>query len=71
MKRPFLALTLLALALPVSANTYPDKMVRILVPSIAGSAPDIIARQVAERLSNAWKQQVIVENKPGATALSR
>ncbi|WP_231582331.1 tripartite tricarboxylate transporter substrate binding protein [Cupriavidus sp. SHE] len=69
MKRPFLALTLLALALPAVASTYPDKMVRILVPSIAGSAPDIIARQVAERLTSAWKQQVIVENKPGGNGI--
>lgn len=64
-----IALTLLAMALPASASTYPDKMVRILVPSIAGSAPDIIARQVAERLTNTWKQQVIVENKPGGNGI--
>lgn len=69
MKRPFLALTLLAMALPAAASTYPDKMVRLLVPSIAGSAPDIIARQVAERLANTWKQQVIVENKPGGNGI--
>lgn len=44
-------------------------MVRIVVPSIAGSAPDIIARQVAERLTAAWKQQVIVENRPGGNGI--
>jgi tripartite-type tricarboxylate transporter receptor subunit TctC len=72
MKRPLLSLALLAgtaIALPVHAGAYPDKMVRILVPSIAGSAPDIIARQVAERLTSAWKQQVIVENKPGGNGI--
>ncbi|MDK3024638.1 tripartite tricarboxylate transporter substrate binding protein [Cupriavidus taiwanensis] len=69
MKRPLLALTLLTMAFPVAASTYPDKMVRLLVPSIAGSAPDIIARQVAERLANTWKQQVIVENKPGGNGI--
>lgn len=52
-----------------NATTYPDKMVRIVVPSIAGSAPDIIARQVAERLTAAWKQQVIVENRPGGNGI--
>ena len=72
MKRPLLALAMLAgsvIALPAGATAYPDKMVRILVPSIAGSAPDIIARQVAERLTTAWKQQVIVENKPGGNGI--
>lgn len=44
-------------------------MVRIVVPSIAGSAPDIIARQVAERLTAAWKQQVLSSRTaPAATA---
>ncbi len=72
MKRPLLALAMLAgsvIALPAGASAYPDKMVRILVPSIAGSAPDIIARQVAERLTTGWKQQVIVENKPGGNGI--
>ncbi|MGO4329521.1 Bug family tripartite tricarboxylate transporter substrate binding protein [Cupriavidus sp. 2TAF22] len=72
MKRPFITLAMLAgsiIALPVGANAYPDKMVRILVPSIAGSAPDIIARQMAERLAASWKQQVIVENKPGGNGI--
>lgn len=72
MKRPLLALALLAgsiLALPARADAYPERMIRILVPSIAGSAPDIIARQVAERLTSAWKQQVIVENKPGGNGI--
>ncbi|CAG2156318.1 Bug family tripartite tricarboxylate transporter substrate binding protein [Cupriavidus numazuensis] len=78
MKRPLTAIatitsiaafTGMLLAQPASAQVYPDKMVRILVPSIAGSAPDIIARQMAERLTSAWKQQVIVENKPGGNGI--
>lgn len=52
-----------------SAGAYPEKIVRIIVPSIAGSAPDIIARQVAERLAVAYKQQVIVENRPGGNGI--
>jgi len=46
---------------------YPDKPVRIIVPFIAGSAPDVAARQVAQRLTSGLGQQFIVENKPGAS----
>ena len=45
---------------------YPDKPVRIIVPFIAGSAPDVAARQAAQRLTEGMRQQFIVENKPGA-----
>jgi tripartite-type tricarboxylate transporter receptor subunit TctC len=45
---------------------YPDKPVRIIVPFIAGSAPDVAARQAAQRLTERLGQQFIVENKPGA-----
>ncbi|WP_439687277.1 Tricarboxylate transport protein TctC [Cupriavidus oxalaticus] len=58
-----------AAAAAATAAPYPEKIVRIVVPSIAGSAPDIIARQVAERLTSVWKQQVIVENKPGGNGI--
>ena len=45
---------------------YPDKPVRIVVPFIAGSAPDVVARQAAQRLTTGLGQQFIIENKPGA-----
>ena len=45
---------------------YPDKPVRIIVPFIAGSAPDVAARQAAQRLTAGLGQQFIIENKPGA-----
>ena len=45
---------------------YPNKPVRIIVPFIAGSAPDVAARQVAQRLTGGLGQQFIIENKPGA-----
>ena len=45
---------------------YPDKPVRIIVPFIAGSAPDVAARQAAQRLTAGLGQQFVVENKPGA-----
>lgn len=45
---------------------YPEKPVRLIVPLPVGGAPDAIARLLAERWSQAWGQQVVVENLPGA-----
>jgi tripartite-type tricarboxylate transporter receptor subunit TctC len=62
-----LALTAAGLLTTAGAHAeYPDKPVRIIVPFIAGSAPDVAARQVAQRLTAGLNQQFIVENKPGA-----
>jgi tripartite-type tricarboxylate transporter receptor subunit TctC len=47
------------------AAQYPNQMVRIVVPFSAGSNTDGQARIIAEKLSELWKQQVIVENRPG------
>jgi tripartite-type tricarboxylate transporter receptor subunit TctC len=44
---------------------YPSQLVRIVVPFSAGSATDTLARAIAEKLSERWKQQVVVENRPG------
>lgn len=45
---------------------WPSKPVRIIVDSAAGSATDVAARLMAERLSHIWGQQAIVDNRPGA-----
>jgi tripartite-type tricarboxylate transporter receptor subunit TctC len=50
---------------PDPAQSYPSQMVRIVVPFSAGSMTDILARAIAEKLATRWKQQVIVENRPG------
>jgi len=63
-----LAAGLLALATlgTAHAQTYPSGPIKIIVPFTAGSATDIMARTVGERLSQAFGQPVIVENRPGA-----
>ena len=49
-----------------SAQTYPSRPVKIIVPFTPGSATDVMARIVSERLNAAWGQPVVVENRPGA-----
>src|SRR3981189_261092 len=56
---------LLASAFGAAAQTYPNQVVRIVVPFSAGSITDGLARILADKLSEMWKQQVIVENRPG------
>ena len=58
-----------AIGLPAQADIYPTKPVRIINPAPAGNGPDVIGRIVAERLTQAWGQQVLVINRPGAGGL--
>jgi tripartite-type tricarboxylate transporter receptor subunit TctC len=71
MIRP-LALLLTAfavLAQPARADDYPSRPIRLIVGFAAGSSGDVIARIVAHKLGDELKQNVVVENKPGASSM--
>jgi tripartite-type tricarboxylate transporter receptor subunit TctC len=59
-------LTLALFAAGASAQGYPTKPIRIVVPYAAGGTSDILARQIGPELNKAWGQPVVVENRPGA-----
>ncbi|SOY62965.1 Bug family tripartite tricarboxylate transporter substrate binding protein [Cupriavidus taiwanensis] len=64
----WLAASGVAMALPGigQAQAFPAKPVRLVVPQAGGTGNDVLARALAEKLSRAWQQPVVVENKPGA-----
>jgi tripartite-type tricarboxylate transporter receptor subunit TctC len=53
----------------MSADSYPNRPIRMIVPSGAGGITDIIARTIAPRLTDSLSQQVIVDNRPGASGV--
>ena len=64
--KTLLALVASLLLSLAQAQPYPSKPIRIIVPYAAGGTSDILARQIGPKLTEAWGQPVIVENKPGA-----
>src|SRR5882724_11837305 len=56
---------LAALSTTVDAQTYPSGPVKLIVPVPAGGVTDTMARIVAQRLTEAWGQPVVVDNRPG------
>src|SRR4051794_30975219 len=71
-RRKFLHLAACVTALPTvsrmaRAQAYPSRPVRLIVPFPAGGGQDAVARLLAHRLSEIWRQQVVVENRGGAS----
>ena len=70
MPRLFALVLALLLAPPMAARAdYPDKPVRVIVPVAAGGGVDVMARLIAQKLSEKWGQQFIVENRAGAAGI--
>src|SRR5712691_8573734 len=69
MKRALIAAGLiasLALLAPAAAQTSPSKPVRMVIAFPAGGSIDTLGRILAQKLTEAWGQQVVIENRPGA-----
>lgn len=64
--RVLLAGAAVAVSLGVSAQEFPSRPVKIVVPQTPGGASDALARIVGQKLSEKWQQPVVVENRPGA-----
>jgi tripartite-type tricarboxylate transporter receptor subunit TctC len=65
---PALAASLIVAALPAAhAQTYPTKPIRVIVAYPPGGTSDILARLIGSRLTESWRQQVIVDNRAGAS----
>ena len=67
--RCLLTVCLLCLSGTLLGQEYPSRVVRIVVADTAGAASDIVVRLLAHKLSEAWGQQVIVDNRPGANGI--
>ena len=57
------------LSASVPAQTYPARPVRMVVPFPAGAASDFLARVLGQKLTDEWRQQIVVDNRPGAGGL--
>ncbi len=63
------ALLAISLADTASAQQYPARTVRVVTPYAPGGSTDILARLLSARLTDTWKQQVVVDNRPGGNTI--
>jgi tripartite-type tricarboxylate transporter receptor subunit TctC len=63
------ALLLATTATAATAQTYPSRPIRIVVPTAPGGAPDVVARYLSPRFTEALGQSIVVENRAGANAM--
>jgi len=59
----------LAAAAPAHAQDYPSKSIQFVIPYPPGGASDVVARTIGQRLSDSFKQPVVIENRPGANGI--
>jgi tripartite-type tricarboxylate transporter receptor subunit TctC len=64
-----LAIALVAASSALAQN-YPTKLIRVVVPYSAGATPDLVGRTIGQKLSEDWRQPVIIDNRPGAGGVS-
>ena len=64
-----LASLALALASPATAQTFPNKVVKLVVPQTPDGATDVFARAIGQKLSERWGHPVVVENRAGAAGV--
>lgn len=53
-------------AVPAAGQTYPSKPIRLIAPYPPGGSSDILARILGQKLTDAWRQRIVVDNRPGA-----
>ncbi len=69
MMKSLLAVVLVGFTLMAGAQDYPAKSIRFVVPYPPGGASDITARVLGQKMGEAWNQQVVVDNRPGANGI--
>ena len=69
LRNTYVGMLLLGIATSPLADTFPSRPVRLIAPFPAGGGIDIVGRQLAQKLTEKWSQQVVVDNRAGATGI--